>query len=96
MEIDTGSAVSIMSDSLFSSVFQNAKLQKTKTKLCNYSGEQLPVQLQISYIVDYQLQRTNLHSTNNCVNRRRSNTSRPRLDAANPPRLALKFSRSML
>ena len=48
IEIDTGSAVSIMSDSLFSSVFQNANLQKTETKLCNYSGEQLPVQLQIS------------------------------------------------
>ena len=48
MEIDTGSAVSIMSDSLFSSVFQNSNLQKTETKLCNYSGKQLPVQLQIS------------------------------------------------
>ena len=42
MEIDTGSAVS-MSDSLFSSVFQNANLLKTETKLWTYSGEQLPV-----------------------------------------------------
>ena len=43
MEIDTGSAVSIMSESLFSSVFKTANLQETETKLCTYSGEQLPV-----------------------------------------------------
>ena len=43
MEIDTGSAVSIISESLFSSVFKTANLQETETKLCTYSGEQLPV-----------------------------------------------------
>ena len=53
MEIDTGSAVSIMSDSLFSSVFQNAHLQKTETKLCTYLGEQLPVKGKVTCEVSY-------------------------------------------
>ena len=42
MEIDTESAVSIMSESLYSSVFETANLQETETKLY-LSGEQLPV-----------------------------------------------------
>ena len=53
MEIDTGSAVSIMSESLFSSVFETANLQETETKLCTYSGEQLPVKGKFSCEVHY-------------------------------------------
>ena len=43
MEIDTRTAVSIISDSIFSSVFEPANLQETEVKLCTYYGKQLPV-----------------------------------------------------
>ena len=48
MEIDTGSSVSIISDSVFSSVFETATLQETEVKLCTYSGEQSPVKGKIT------------------------------------------------
>ena len=53
MEIDTGSAVSLISDSVFSSVFETTSLQETKVKLCTYSGEQLPVKSKITCEVSY-------------------------------------------
>ena len=53
MEIDTGSAVSIISDAVFSSVFELANLQETEVKLCTYSGEQLPVKDKITCEVSY-------------------------------------------
>ena len=53
MEIDTGSAVSIISDTVFSSVFELANLQETEVKLCTYSGEQLPVKGKITCEVSY-------------------------------------------
>ena len=54
MEIDTGSSVSIISDSIFSSVFETATLQETEVKLCTYSGEQLPVKGKITCEVSYE------------------------------------------
>ena len=54
MEIDTGSSVSITSDSVFSSVFETATLQETEVKLCTYSGEQLPVKGKITCEVSYE------------------------------------------
>ena len=54
MEIDTGSSVSIISDSVFSSVFETATLQETEVKLCTYSGEQLPVKGKITCEVSYE------------------------------------------
>ena len=53
MEIDTGSAVSIISDSVFSSVFETVNLQDTEVKLCTYSGEQLHVKSRITCKVSY-------------------------------------------
>ena len=46
MEIDTGSAVSIISELVHKNFFKaqtSEMLQQTEAKLCTYSGEQLPV-----------------------------------------------------
>ena len=53
MEVDTGSAVSIISDSVFNSVFEPATLQETEPKLCTYSGEKLPIKGKITCEVSY-------------------------------------------
>ena len=54
VEIDTGSSVSIISDSVFSSVFKTATLQETEIKLCTYSGKQLPIKGKITCEVNYE------------------------------------------
>ena len=43
IEINTGSAVSLISDSVSGSVFETSSLLETEVKLFTYSGEQLPV-----------------------------------------------------
>ena len=53
MEIEIGSAVSIISDSVFSFVFETANLQETEVKPCTYFGEQLPVKGKITCEVSY-------------------------------------------
>lgn len=53
MEIDTGSAVSIISESQYSEIFEAQALQQTDAKLCTYSGEQLPVKGKIICKVSY-------------------------------------------
>ena len=72
MEIDTGSAVSIISESVYKNFFEaqtSETLQQTEAKLCTYSGEQLPVKGKLICEVSYEL----LYLTFNCVNWRRSN-----------------------
>ena len=53
MEIDAGSLVSIISDSIFSFVFETATLQETEVKLCTNSSKQLPVKGKITCEVSY-------------------------------------------
>lgn len=53
MEIDTVLAVSIISDSVFNTVFKTASLQDTEAKLSTYSGEQLLVRGKITCEVSY-------------------------------------------
>ena len=52
-EIDTGSAVFIISESFFSFVFGTTNLQKTETKLCSYLGKQLTVKGKVAYAISY-------------------------------------------
>ena len=56
IETNTGSAVSLISDSFFSSVFETSSLQETEVKLCTYSGEQLPIKGKITCEVSYNRQ----------------------------------------
>ena len=55
MEIDTGSAVSIISESSYKEIFQanSESWHTTDVKLCTYSGEQLPVKGKVSCEVSY-------------------------------------------
>ena len=55
MEVDTGSAVSIVSESVYSEVLctESKQIQETNVKLCTYSGEQLPVRGKVSCDVSY-------------------------------------------
>ena len=62
MEIDTGSAVHIISDSVFNALFDST-LQETEAKLCTYSGEQLPVKGKITCEVNYKGQTYSLPLT---------------------------------
>ena len=62
MEIDTGSAVSFISDSVFNALFDSI-LQETEAKLCTYSGEQLPVKGKIPCEVNYKGQTYSLPLT---------------------------------
>lgn len=57
MEIDTGSAVSIISESVYKTIFEtqiSEALQDTEAKLCTYSGEHLPVKGKIICEVTYE------------------------------------------
>ena len=57
MEIDTGSAVSIISESVYKNFFEaqtSDTLQQTEAKLCTYSGEQLPVKGKLTCEVSYE------------------------------------------
>ena len=43
MEVDTGAAVSLVSEETYRSLFPTVQLQSSTTKLCTYSGEPLTV-----------------------------------------------------
>ena len=57
MEIDTGSAVSIISESIYKNFFEaqtTETLQQMEAKLCTYSGEHLPVKGKLTCEVSYE------------------------------------------
>ena len=56
MEVDTGSAVSIISEIEYNTLFKNLPLQPSKLQLRTYSGEQLPLLGELQVSVKYQSQ----------------------------------------
>ena len=60
MEVDTGSAVSIVSKVEYKKWFKHLKLQPTQFHLKTYSGESLPLLGQIRVAVKYQIQEMEL------------------------------------
>ena len=60
MEVDTGSAVSIVSKVEYKKWFKHLKLQPTQFHLKTYSGESLPLLGQIRVAVRYQIQEMQL------------------------------------
>ena len=61
MEVDTGSAVSIVSEVEYKKWFKHLKLQPTQFHLKTYSGEPLPLLAEIQVAVKYQTQEIELH-----------------------------------
>ena len=60
MEVDTGSAVSIISETEYNNLFKNFPLQPTTLQLRTYSGEQLPLMGEFQVSVKYQSQEARL------------------------------------
>ena len=60
MEVDTGAAVSIISEMQFKQLFPKVKLDKSSIQLRTYTGEKLPVLGQINVRAQYEDQTKNL------------------------------------
>ena len=60
MELDTGAAVSLISEETYQKFFSDVSLQKSTVKLKSYSGEDIPVRGQAKVIVKYNHQEENL------------------------------------
>ena len=60
MELDTGAAVSLVSEYTYRCLCPNKRLQETTTHLCTYSGEQLMVLRQLDVELQYGVQRVHL------------------------------------
>ena len=60
MELDTGAAVSLISEKTYQKFFSDVSLQKSMVKLKSYSGEDIPVMGQTEVLVKYNHQEENL------------------------------------
>ena len=60
MEVDTGSAVSIISETEYNNLFKDLPLQPSKLQLRTYSGEQLPLLGELQVLAKYQSQEARL------------------------------------
>ena len=60
MELDTGAAMSLISEGTYQKFFSDIILQKSTVKLKSYSGEEIPVLGQMEVLVKYNHQEQNL------------------------------------